>query len=898
MNLQNIKNKAAFVLLLLLVVAALLVRVWGGAYGGLESWNHDEQIHLRTAMLIYHGEINTHTMWASRQNKYVLYPWFSMYIVALILRLYTSAGSLIGFFLSPSANSLGIAHLAQLTNREALLIGRLTVALAGALTVPVVYAVGRLIRNRLTGLLAAALIAFNGYHVANCHWMKNDIFAAFFLSLAFLYAVKMFIRGRTVDYILAAIFSAFAIASKYNTFPIIFVVLTAHLLRGEISFRNIIGALVNRKILYFYLTFLITVCVTWPLIYLNFHFFREQLIGWFVQGTSKHLFAGVDKYADPRGFWQARFINGINFFYFSMDMIGGMGIYVTILGFGGIVLSFWRKERRLILLIVFLILYIPMMVFLASGMRYQDIIPVFPFFAILSAVFIQFVVEGIMGKGWLGRLGFGLVGVLVLFPYLVAVARMDYGYWQRSAHTLGSEWAARNIPAGSVIAYESKTLSLNRDDYRKRKIRKLWGGNVRQFKDHGFDYLVTASRHEHRALEKFGLFGPDHRFGKFYLSLPTEYDLVKSFDLGTIPYKAGYPKIYRLKRSGTLCDSGLNSGLLRHFQNDYSISSPSILFLNRSGQCEGDTNGFANNGESIDKLLIAPVTLPEVGVQVINGHQSRSISLEVGGQRAVAELQPGEIEQLTLHPDTGFPYIKKSYRVTAIPESGYPFLLKIFPDAFRIGLGYLELGDYEQAVSYLTEACETTPHDWYQWYLLARAYHHLGMVEDAALCRTEVERLFPGIHSAVESLCGPQLDDSEWKKEFKRWTGYDVVWLEARAGCGWDNKDMSEDETSSGVRRMETPLFFLPPGDYRIHCFNKNAGEVDVTETARIRLNRNGRLLREWELRGGEINPVMDFSIRKFGDAYTLIAESEGVIDKINISPSMRSWLNGAMNEM
>ena len=902
MNIQSIPSRASLILLILLVVSALLVRVWGGAYGDLESWNHDEQIHLRTAMLIYNGEMNTHKMWASRQNKYILYPWFGMYIVALILRLYTGAGSLLAYFLSHPANSTSFTHLAQLTNREALLIGRLTVALAGTLTVPVVYSIGRLIRGRGTALLAAAFIAFNGYHVANCHWLKNDIFATFFLSLAFLYAVKIFIKGQTVHYLLAALFSAFAIASKYNTFPIIFVIMTTHVLRGDISFRKIIGSLVSGKILYFYLMFMISIFTTWPLIYLNFDFFRSQIIEWFIQGTSKHLFAGVDKYAEPRGFWLARLINTINYLFFSMKMVGGMGIYVTVLGFGGIILSFWKKDRRLILLVVFPVLYTPMMIFLASGIRFQDTIPVYPFFAILAAVFIQFVVKAVMGRGWRGRVVYILVGVGVLIPYLVAVSRMDYGYWQSSAWKLGSEWAARNIPPSSFIAYESKTLSLTRNDYRKRKIRRLWGGDVQKFKDYGFDYLVTASRHEHRALEKFGLFGPDHRFGKFYLSLPSEYDLVKSFDLGIIPYKAGYSKIYRLRRTGTLCDSGLNSGLLRHFQEDFSVSSPPILFLNRRGQCEGNTNSVADSGTLINKFLIAPVAVPAAGVQLINGPQPCSISLKIGGKRAVVELQPGEIEQFIIQPDTGFPYIQNSYRVMASSDGGYPFLIKIIPDMFRIGLGYLELGDYEEALPYLIDACDSTSRDWYPRYLLSIVYQQLGMDEKAAGCRAEVESLFPEIRSAVRYLCDSQIGDLEWRKEFKKWIGYDSVWLEERAGCTWEKKEMLEKESSSGCRRMETPFFYLPPGDYRIRCLNESGREVNVTEMVAITLGRNGQLFREWELRGGERNPVIEFSIQEFGDTFTLTAEggcrAVGVIDKVVVSPSMRSWLVEVMHEM
>jgi len=101
---------------------------------------------------------------------------------------------------------------------------------------------------------------------------------------------------------------------------------------------------------------------------------------------------------------------------------------------------------------------------------------------------------------------------------------------------------------------------------------------------------------------------------------------------------------------------------------------------------------------------------------------------------------------------------------------------------------------------------------------------------------------------------------------------------------------------------METPFFYLPPGDYRIRCLNESGREVNVTEMVAITLGRNGQLFREWELRGGERNPVIEFSIQEFGDTFTLTAEggcrAVGVIDKVVVSPSMRSWLVEVMHEM
>ena len=879
------------VLLALLIASALLVRIWGCAYGNLNSGNHDEQIHLSTALQIYNGEISIHNIWVLRHENYVLYPWFGMYLVAFVFYLYTTLGNLMASIIP----GMGVGS-GGLTHQEALLIGRLAVAVFGVWTVAIVYSIGKLLsRDRWISLLAAAFMAFNVSHVANCHWLKNDIIAVFFLSLAFLYAAKISILGRDGYYILAGIFSALAILSKYNTFPVVIVVILAHLSRGEISIRGLLRSMVTGKIYWFYLFFIMIFIAAWPLIYIDFTYFRSRVLDWIIDAPRKHLFSGVDKYADPRGFFSSRLINVIQFFLFSIDIRGGMGLYCTLLGIGGGILTFQKRRRRYLILFVFPVIYMAMMVLLASAMRYQDIMPVYPFISLLAAFFLKWVLGVLLSRPGIVRLASLLAGVFILIPSIKNVVGMDYGYWVNCAQFLGTYWAERNIPPTSKFAYESRTISLDRSKFRGRKIRRLWGEDVEQLKRSGFDYLVTTSRHEHRALERYGLFGPDHAFGQFYLSLPLEYDQIKSFDMGIIPYKGGYPNIYQLKKDGTPCDSGLNSSLLLHFQNDYVLSSPDILFLNELGQCEGESSSVISVNASLNKLLISPVELPELGVQLVNSTNQVNATLCSGARSIKVHLPPGGSKQVILRSHPGFPYIKNSYRVTANSSGDNPLLVRIFPDIFRIGLGFYNLNQWGQAINFLEMAHYREPGDWYILYLLSRAYQHAGMVQKSASSFERAKRLFPEISAFIGDLSDPNIKDDEWNRSFRRWTGFEPAWLEKRVGFQFPLNRKSVLNSEFGHPIWKTPDFYLLPGRYIIRLIFL---EDKKKSSPSVYLYCEGQLDREWLPRAGEINPGMEFLNKKFGSKYFLTIQNidtEGTWpEKILIVPALRHWFGSA----
>ncbi len=85
-----------------------------------------------------------------------------------------------------------------LTAAEQILIGRVCVALAGTLTVLVVYCVGRRCVDSATGLVAAALLAVTLLHVRDSHFAMTDVL------MTLLATASLAVLLRAIDEALAA----------------------------------------------------------------------------------------------------------------------------------------------------------------------------------------------------------------------------------------------------------------------------------------------------------------------------------------------------------------------------------------------------------------------------------------------------------------------------------------------------------------------------------------------------------------------------------------------------------------------------------------------------------------------------------------------------------------------
>lgn len=117
------------------------------------------------------------------------------------------------FFLPTEVVNLGQYNPNQIS---IVLIGRIVTAFAGVLTVLLVYLIGRDAYNQATGLVGAMMMATAMLHVQTSHYATVDGIAAFLTTAAIYFFFKITQKPRLLWYVLGAIFTGFAIGSKWS----------------------------------------------------------------------------------------------------------------------------------------------------------------------------------------------------------------------------------------------------------------------------------------------------------------------------------------------------------------------------------------------------------------------------------------------------------------------------------------------------------------------------------------------------------------------------------------------------------------------------------------------------------------------------------------------------------
>ena len=128
------------------------------------------------------------------------------------------------FYLTKAVSSL----LAEVSGRDwfssydgIVHVGRFLSALAGALTVLLVAAVGRRLYGEKAGLLAGLLLALAVLHVQTSHFASTDVTLTLFVLLALAASGRLASRGRGRDALLAGALTGFALATKASAAPLL-----------------------------------------------------------------------------------------------------------------------------------------------------------------------------------------------------------------------------------------------------------------------------------------------------------------------------------------------------------------------------------------------------------------------------------------------------------------------------------------------------------------------------------------------------------------------------------------------------------------------------------------------------------------------------------------------------
>lgn len=114
-----------------------------------------------------------------------------------------------------------------------LIAGRLMNAAFGALTVWLVYLLGKKLKDRTTGLVAALVLAFAPGDFLSARVLKEDAPTSFFLTAALLSLVDVATKARPKDYLRAGLLAGLGMAAKYNAAAVLVPAAFAHFFRDD-----------------------------------------------------------------------------------------------------------------------------------------------------------------------------------------------------------------------------------------------------------------------------------------------------------------------------------------------------------------------------------------------------------------------------------------------------------------------------------------------------------------------------------------------------------------------------------------------------------------------------------------------------------------------------------------
>jgi hypothetical protein len=206
-----------------IVLAGLAFRLSGALQGFEEDFvgHPDTPKQVRAVERFMAGDLYEHVGY----SDYDGYPLFNSLLVAIETRAGLAAARFGAWLLGTSPTPERAEH------RVLHAVTRVHNAILATLLIPAVYVMGRSIRGRSAGLLAALFLALSPADIVGCHYASGDTAASFFSALALLFSLRILETGWKRDYVLAGCMTAFAFAAKYHAGICGVAPVAAHVLR-------------------------------------------------------------------------------------------------------------------------------------------------------------------------------------------------------------------------------------------------------------------------------------------------------------------------------------------------------------------------------------------------------------------------------------------------------------------------------------------------------------------------------------------------------------------------------------------------------------------------------------------------------------------------------------------
>ena len=494
-----------------LTLVALLLRLWGIGFGLPQEYHIDEHFYYPYAWMMGQGQL------ALPDQAHG--P--SLYLGLLLI-----GQKIMQALFFPGMSNADFGALLQTNPWPYLLSARLISALAGALTIPIVYLLGKRFRDRILGLIAAAIMAVLFFHVRDSHFGVPDSLTTLFAAATGWLSLRAYQTQRRPDLVWAGMAAGLAAGAKYTTVVVVVAVMAAALLIKTTWRRRFTLLIVSA------LGVLIGFIIGYPNLLLNPPIFIKDI---------SFLFARVGE-----GFEGWRIVPDNSGAFYLDTLLWSTGIPAVILAGVGILAAIVRRTAGGLILIAFPVAYLIIMS-MSQGHFGRYLLPILPFLVVLSADVCWNSVPQ-----WIGcsapcsprasRLAQPIGSVLllaVLIPNLANSLRVDWILAQPDTRTIAKRWIEANIAAGARIAIEwpyhtpplSNGYEVPPESQHEYWIDRVWGFGLAdrplgQYQTDGTRYIISTSfirdipvvdaQHERQRQE-------------FYARLPQVFHEIKAF---------------------------------------------------------------------------------------------------------------------------------------------------------------------------------------------------------------------------------------------------------------------------------------------------------------------------------------------------------------------------------
>jgi hypothetical protein len=734
-------HKIGFVLACVFA-AGLFLRIWGIA----SVYQRIDDIPM--AKQIYHAYLGD---W--KPDPIFFYPVFFAYIVGAVMRVISGFLAFLGVHQTSGPF--------EFTLDQVLLIARLVSAAMGALTILIVFKIGKKLFSETVGLAAAVFFGLSFVHILHSHQIVLDVPMTFFYALTFYFCVLIFQEGRWPHYLAAALFAGLTTATKYNGFFIVFSIFAAHVWKTRETQKNLLKILFHKKIWAAGFVTILSFFAGHPYAFLWFQTFlrsTKELAMWV------HAPEWYTVLVKPQTLWEKiienKYIKGLG------NLFSAEGLVFFLLIALGVVWILLRRKKETIFLSVSGLIYFLGALGYVGFSRYRDLSALalfYSFFAAFGLMLIRDLLRPLKAK----RAAFAALAGLAVA--VIGVRTFVYGYYLHEDDTtqVAERWVRRNIPAGSTIGREWFTPDFPDPGalYRIRTQTYLF----QDFPPFDKIDVVESSSASNGFFMKYRKYYPDQV--AVYDDLERNHELLKDFYFKDFEYKNPEVKIYsgkvarRAKQRLDLPFLPADPKPLREF--DFVDGSP-------YGK---DVNAFyLAAGERVERILVSRTKIRRLAIFVGGPESDGEITVRNGRQKKTVEIRKGRDAFIPLEPTREFPFFDYMYKVDvrASDQMAGAFV-KVLRDDFDIALEYFHARDYSRARESFLRALDAPPPG------TADAEIYLYLAHCAKMTgKPDEERHFAEKFSAdklasrMTSVYRSPVGGDEWDKDFWSLSGVNV----------------------------------------------------------------------------------------------------------------------------